>query len=57
MVFGAKNAGATFSEKNGQIPHSASKVLKYLYLYKIWNNHTISGLAGSTASKGAHLLI
>ena len=22
MVFGAKNAGATFSEKNGQIPHS-----------------------------------
>ena len=36
---------------------SSSKFLKYLYLYEIWNNHTISGLAGSTASKGAHLLI
>ena len=30
MVLGAKNSGATFSGKNGKIPHSERFLVKYL---------------------------
>ena len=44
MVFGAKNAGATFSEKNGQIPHSALvnwREIDHEPQLLIWNSMTV----------------